>query len=75
MKAYVDNSAGIMTALSPHIGYKASSKVVRESVETGKPVREIVLRDKLLTSEAMEAILNPMEMTSPGIAGAHLLRK
>ncbi|MCL2011381.1 MAG: aspartate ammonia-lyase [Cystobacterineae bacterium] len=75
MKTYVDNSAGIMTALSPHIGYKASSKVVRESVETAKPVREIILRDKLLTPEAMEVILNPMEMTSPGIAGAHLLKK
>ena len=75
MKDYVNNSAGIMTALNPHIGYKASSKVVRESVETGKPVRDIVLRDKLLTPEALEVILSPMEMTSPGIAGAHLLKK
>ncbi|MCL2626750.1 MAG: aspartate ammonia-lyase [Cystobacterineae bacterium] len=75
MKAYVDNSAGIVTALNPHIGYKASSKVVREAVETGKPVREIILRDKLLSPEDLEVILDPMEMTSPGIAGARLLKK
>jgi aspartate ammonia-lyase len=32
-------------------------------------VRELILRDKLLTEKQLDAILDPFEMTSPGIAG------
>ena len=37
---------------------------------TGKPVRELILRDQVLTKEQLDAILDPFEMTSPGIAGS-----
>jgi aspartate ammonia-lyase len=75
MKAYVDGSVGIITALNPHIGYKNAAKLAKEAIETGKPVREIILRDKVLTAEALDIILNPVNMTSPGISGAELLKK
>jgi aspartate ammonia-lyase len=75
MKGYVDNSVGIITALNPHIGYKTAAKIAKEAIETGKPVREIILRDGHLTAEALDVILNPVEMTTPGISGAELLKK
>lgn len=74
-QAYVDQSIGIITALNPHIGYKAATEIAKEALQTGKPVKDIVLREKLLSKAALDQILNPFEMTRPGIAGAVLLTK
>ena len=69
MKAYVDNSTGVITAINPHVGYETAARIAREANLTGKSVRELILRDKVLTPEQLEKILDPFEMTSPGIAG------
>jgi len=69
MKAYVDNSVGVITAINPHVGYETAARIAREANLTGKPVRELILRDKVLTKERLDAILDPFEMTKPGIAG------
>ena len=37
----VKNSIGIVTALNPYIGYKTSTKVAKEALETGRSVYEI----------------------------------
>jgi aspartate ammonia-lyase len=70
MKAYVDGSVGVITAINPHVGYETAARIAREANLTGKPVRELILRDKVLTKEQLDAILDPFEMTKPGIAGA-----
>lgn len=70
MKAYVDGSVGVITAINPHVGYETAARIAREANLTGKPVRELILRDQVLTPEQLDAILDPFEMTSPGIAGA-----
>lgn len=72
---YVNESIGIITALNPHVGYKVASRVAKEALETGIPVREIILRDKILSEVAVDQILDPFEMTKPGIAGEPLLKK
>lgn len=69
---YVENSIGIITALNPHVGYKVASKVAKEALETGRTVREIILRDNILSEVAVDQILDAMEMTEPGIAGEQL---
>lgn len=71
-KTYVDNSVGIITALNPHVGYEVASKVAKEALETGTQVREIILRDNILSEVAVDQILDPLEMTEPGIAGESL---
>lgn len=40
---YVRNSIGIVTALNPIIGYKNSTKIAKEAMETGRGVYELVL--------------------------------
>jgi aspartate ammonia-lyase len=59
-----------LTAINPHVGYEVAARIAREANLTGKPVRELILRDKVLTKEQLDAILDPFEMTKPGIAGA-----
>jgi aspartate ammonia-lyase len=75
LRESVNNSVGILTAINPHIGYKNSSRIAWEAVETGKSVRELCLRDKVLTEEELDIILDPHEMTQIGISGSSLLKK
>lgn len=66
---WVDNSVGIITALLPHLGYEKCSAIAKEAYNQGTPVKEIIMREKLMARERMEEILSPFEMTHPGIAG------
>ena len=72
-QSLVDNSVGVITAIVPHVGYKQAADIADEAIATGKPVRDLVLRDKLLTEEELNEILEPVAMTEPGIAAKNLL--
>lgn len=72
---YVEKSVGVITALNPHLGYETAARIAREATLTGRPVRELVLLYDVLTEEELNTIMDPYEMTHPGIAGASLLNK
>ena len=61
-KEMVKNSIGIVTALNPIIGYKASTKVAKEANETNRSVYDIVLEKGLMTKEELDAALDPVNM-------------
>jgi aspartate ammonia-lyase len=65
----LDRSTAIATALSPYIGYEATAEIAKESVKTGRSIREIVESRGLLESAALDRILSPEAMTTPGIPG------
>jgi aspartate ammonia-lyase len=68
----LDRSTAIATALSPYIGYAATAEVAKESVRTGRPIRELVLARGLLEPARLDEILAPESMTRPGIPGGGL---
>ncbi|OXM84567.1 aspartate ammonia-lyase [Paenibacillus rigui] len=72
-KEYVDNSVGVLTALNPHLGYETAARIAREAILTGKSVRELCLLYNVLTEEELDLILDPYQMTEPGISGKILL--
>uniref|UniRef100_UPI003D2C0335 aspartate ammonia-lyase n=1 Tax=Paenibacillus oryzisoli TaxID=1850517 RepID=UPI003D2C0335 len=72
-KMYVEQSFGIVTALNPHLGYEVAAQLVKEALKTGMTLKELILERGLLTPEEIEEILNPVQMTTPGIAGERLL--
>lgn len=72
MKEYVEKSVGIVTAVNPHLGYEVVSRIAREAILKGKSVRELCLQYDVLTEEELDLILNPYEMTNPGISGGAL---
>ena len=61
----VKHSIGIVTALNPYIGYKNSTKIAKEALETGKSVYNLVLEHGLLSQEKLDDILNPENMLKP----------
>ena len=60
--ATVKNSIGIVTALNPYIGYKNSTKIAKEALETGGSVYDLVLKNGVLTKEQLDKILSPEHM-------------
>ncbi|WP_160719180.1 aspartate ammonia-lyase [Bacillus sp. USDA818B3_A] len=75
LKEYVEKSVGLITAVNPHLGYEVAARIAREAIVSGKSVRELCLKYDVLTEEELDLILNPFEMTKPGIAGASLLER
>lgn len=69
MKEYVEKSIGIITAINPHVGYETASKLAREAFLTGESIRSLCIKYNVLSEEELNRILNPIEMTHPGIAG------
>jgi aspartate ammonia-lyase len=66
----LDRSTAAATALSPYIGYAATAEIAKESVKTGRSIRELVLDRRLLDAGRLDEILSVEAMTKPGIAGA-----
>ncbi|MDZ5610592.1 aspartate ammonia-lyase [Bacillus pseudomycoides] len=75
LKEYVENSVGVITAVNPHIGYEVVARIAKEAILSGAPIRELCLKYDVLTEEELDLILDPYEMTHPGIAGAILLER
>jgi len=65
----VERSAVLATALVGHIGYEASARVAKRARLEGRTVREIVLEEGLVAAEEADRILNPYQVTKPGIPG------
>ena len=61
LRMTVENSIGLVTAISPRIGYENATAVAKEAQATGKSVREVVLQMNLLTSEEFDAILGDVD--------------
>ena len=71
----VENSVGIITAICPHVGYQKAADIAKEAIKTGESVRSLILKEKLLTEEELDEILEPVHMTEPGISAKGLLAK
>jgi aspartate ammonia-lyase len=65
MRAQVESSAGVATALNPWIGYAEASSIAAEAWKTGRTVRELVLERGLLPPEKLERILSPRFLVRP----------
>ena len=65
----VENAIGMITAINPYVGYEAAAEIANEALISGKSIRELILRDKLLTEEELNEILDPYLMITPGIIG------
>ena len=62
----VENSVGIVTTLAPIIGYQQAADIAKKALKQNRPVREVILEDKILSPEEIDRILDPIGMTEPG---------
>jgi fumarate hydratase class II len=67
LRQYAESSPSIGTALTPHLGYETTAEIIKESTRTGKSIREIVLKRKLMTDAELDRALDVESMTRGGI--------
>jgi aspartate ammonia-lyase len=61
--AYAEGSLALVTALNTHIGYLNAAAVAKESLETGKSLRAIVLERGLMDAKTLAKVLNLEQMS------------
>ncbi len=64
-RTYAEQSYGIAAALNPRIGYTRAAECVKESVRTGRTLRQVVLAKGYLKSAELDRILSPENLTQP----------
>jgi aspartate ammonia-lyase len=68
-RALLERSTASATALSPYLGYAITAEIAKESVQTGKTIRAIVLERGLIAAARLDEILSVESMTKGGIVG------
>ncbi len=66
-RAYAESSPSIATALNPHIGYERTAAVIKESMRSGRSIRELVVEAGLMTDAELDGALDVIAMTRGGI--------
>lgn len=69
----VENSIGIVTAICPHVGYKKAAEIAKTAMNTGEPIRNIILNNNILNEAELNDVLDPINMTEPGISAKYLI--
>lgn len=58
LRENIENSPVIVTLLTPKIGYLKSAELFKESLKTGKTIRELVVSKKLMTNKEVTALMS-----------------
>ena len=58
LRENIEKSPVIVTLLAPKIGYQKSAELFKESLKTGKTIRELVISKKLLTNKEVNSLLD-----------------
>jgi aspartate ammonia-lyase len=53
----IEKSPVIVTLLAPKIGYQKSADLFKESIKTGKTIRDIVISKKIMTKKQVDSLL------------------
>jgi fumarate hydratase class II len=64
----VERSPMLATALNPIIGYDEAAKIAKESMRTGKSIRQLA-RTKGVSETTLNKVLDLGKMTKPGLEG------
>jgi len=57
LRQYIENSPVIVTLLSPKLGYQTSAELYKESLKTGRTIRQLVISKGLLSEKQVKALL------------------
>jgi fumarate hydratase class II len=66
IKAALDRSLMLVTALAPKIGYDNAAKIAKTAHKNGTTLREETLATGLVTAEEYDRLVRPEDMTRPG---------
>jgi len=59
----VESSVGVVTALTPELGYQLSAKLAHEALHSNRSIRDLVLEQGLMTEEELNRALSPKRLS------------
>ncbi len=62
-RGYYEASPSLATVLNPVVGYMKAAEIAKKSVKTGIPVRELIVKERLLTRAEADRLLDPAVLT------------
>ncbi len=65
----MERSSALSTPLAPYLGYALAAEISKQAVREGRTIREIVIERGIFTAEELDQLLDPHELTEPGVAG------
>ena len=70
LRARVEDSIGLVTALNPYIGYTASTRIAQEALVSGRRVADLVIEAGLLDREELDRLLSPEHLANLRASGS-----
>ena len=66
LESYIEKSPVLVTLLNPYIGYLKAAEIYKESLKTGKSIRQLVLEKKLMTNVDLDKALSKESILGSG---------
>ncbi|MBV8969940.1 MAG: class II fumarate hydratase [Verrucomicrobia bacterium] len=66
----LEYSMAMVTSIAPVLGYDRAAEIAKQSVQTGKTVRQLCTELQVLPADELEKALDPVQMTKPGGEGS-----
>jgi aspartate ammonia-lyase len=66
LESHIEKSPVLVTLLNPYIGYLKAAEIYKESLKTGKGIRELVLSKKLMTAQQLDKALSKQNLLGSG---------
>ena len=66
-RAYAEATPQVAVALNPRLGYETVAAIVKESLRSGRSIRELVLEQGLLNDEELTEALDLLGLTGGGL--------
>jgi len=66
---HLEKSAVLAAVLIHHIGYDQAAHIARKALRDDKTIRDILIEETVFPETKIDEILNPFEVTKPGIPG------
>ncbi len=63
----VEQSLAMCTILAPVLGYDQAAALAKQAAESGQTIREVVQASGLLPDDEIDRLLDPRQMTEPGL--------
>jgi len=65
----LEKSTVLAAALIHHLGYEKAGQIAKKALNDEKPIRAILIEENIFSESKIDEILNPFEVTKPGIPG------
>lgn len=63
----LEKSSSLITPLIHYVGYDKASEIVKTAHRDAKTIKQVLIEEKLFTQEELETLLDPLNITRPGV--------